>query len=405
MMLRGPLPTALEAVLITDVTGVTGLSVFDWIAVFSLAAAVIPAIVTIVNLRIFSPPPPAPGGVRPISVLVPARNEERSIERTLRTILASQGVDLEVIVLDDGSTDATASIVAGIASADPRLGLLPGAPLPEGWCGKQHACWQLAAAASRETIAFIDADVTVAPDGLARGAAFLDASRASLVSGFPRQETSSIIDWLLLPLIHFVLLGFLPLGRSRRSLSPSLAAGCGQFFVTTQRAYRAAGGHAGIRESLHDGLKLPRAYRAAGLSTDVFDASTIAACRMYVRGIDVLRGLSKNATEGMAAPRVVVPATMLLVLGQIIPSILLVWGLISDWRGFGAIGVSCTISAAIACYLPRMLLSIRFRERFGSAALHPLAIALFLCIQWHGVVRQQLGLKTSWKGRPLAPQT
>jgi hypothetical protein len=402
MTLPDPTESALLAALTADSPGLTAL---DWLSVACLAAAVIPALATLVNLRLFRPPPPAAPNRRPISVLVPARDEEASIERTLRSILASDRVDLEVLVLDDGSTDATAAVVERIASADPRLRLLRGAALPPGWCGKQHACWQLAAAASRETIAFVDADVALAPDALARAAAFLDLSGADLVSGFPRQATSTFVDWLLLPLIHFVLLGFLPLGRSRRSRSPSLAAGCGQLFVTTQTAYRRAGGHAAIRESLHDGVKLPRSYRAAGLATDLFDASSIATCRMYARSLDVLRGLSKNATEGLAAPRLVVPASILLSLGQIAPPVLVAIGWLSGWKGFGRVGIAAAIAAVAACYLPRLAEAIRFRGSLAAAALHPLAVALFLGIQWYGAVRQGLGLKTRWKGRPLAPQT
>lgn len=402
MTLPGPMEAACLAALTADLPGLTPL---DWLSIACLAAAAVPAAATLVNLRLFRPPPPAAPDRRPISVLVPARNEEASIEGTLRSILSSDGVDLEVLVLDDGSTDATAAVVARIAAADPRLRLLRGEALPPGWCGKQHACWQLAAAASRETILFVDADVALEPDALARAAAFLDASGADLVSGFPRQATSTPVDWLLLPLIHFVLLGFLPLGRSRTSRSPSLAAGCGQLFVTTQQAYRRAGGHAAIRESLHDGVKLPRAFRAAGLGTDLFDASTIATCRMYARSLDVLRGLSKNATEGLAAPRVVVPASILLAFGQIAPPVLVAFGSLSGWRGFGRAGMAAAIAAVVACYLPRLLEAIRFRGSLMAAALHPLAVAVFLGIQWYGVARQRLGLKTSWKGRPLAPQT
>jgi len=382
-----------------------GATAADGVAIACLVAAAIPALATLRNLRLFQPPPPAAPGARLMSVLVPARNEEGSIERSLRSILSSEQVDLEVVVLDDGSTDGTAAVVARAAAADPRLRLIQGRPLPAGWCGKQHACWQLAAAASRETLAFVDADVALEPAALARAAAFLDASGAGLVSGFPRQETSTLIDWLLLPLIHFVLLGFLPLGRSRRSLSPSLAAGCGQWFVTTREAYGRAGGHAAIRQSLHDGLKLPRAYRTAGLGTDIFDASSLAACRMYSRGVDVLRGLAKNATEGLAAPRIVVPASILLVLGQVAPPVLVTLGWCSGWNGYSGVGVAAIVTAALACYLARLVLTLRFRGSLISAALHPLAVALFLGIQWYGVARQWLGLKTSWKGRPLVPQT
>ena len=375
------------------------------LAAICLACAAVPAWLTLSNLLRFRRPPPAGAGPPPsVSVLIPARDEERSIGRTVSAVLASTGVNLEVVVLDDESRDATASIVAKIAASDPRVRLVKGRPLPAGWCGKQHACAVLADEARHDHLVFIDADVTLAAECLARSVAFLRESRAALVSGFPRQETGTFLEWLLLPLIHFVLLGYLPLGRSRRSLSPGLAAGCGQLFVTHIESYRTSGGHAAIRESLHDGIKLPRAYRRAGLATDIFDATDLASCRMYERGIDVLRGLSKNATEGMGSPRVVLPASVLLAFGQVMPAVLLAIGVATGWSGFSPRAFLLVVAATALSYLPRVLEAIRFRQSLASGLAHPLAIAVFLGIQWIGVVRKTLGLNTSWKGRSLAPQ-
>jgi glycosyltransferase involved in cell wall biosynthesis len=235
-----------------------------------LVLAAIPALLTLANLRLFRPPPePAAGRPWPqVSVLVPARNEAGVIERLVRDVLASRGVDLELVILDDDSTDGTAAIVERLAAHDARVQLVRGGPLPAGWCGKQHACWQLARAATRDTWLFLDVDVVPHPDAIHRSVAFLEASGASLVSGFPRQVTGSFLEWLLLPLIHFVLLGFLPLARSRQDRSPGLAAGCGQWFVTRRADYERAGGHAAIKASLHDGIMLPRAYRRAAEASE-----------------------------------------------------------------------------------------------------------------------------------------
>jgi len=314
------------------------------LAVVGLALAALPAALTLANLRAFRPaPPPAAGPPPAVSVLVPARNEERAIGRLCRDVLASTGVDLELVVLDDSSDDRTAAIVADIAAEDPRVRVVAGRPLPAGWCGKQHACRQLAEAARHDTWVFLDVDVSPAPAAVARCVAFLDASGAALASGFPRQATSGLLDWLLLPLIHFILLGYLPIVRSRQDSSPGLAAGCGQLFVTRRGDYERAGGHAAIKASLHDGVKLPRAYRRAGLATDIFDATDLASCRMYERSTDVWRGLSKNATEGIGAPATIVPFTVLLGGGQILPAVLVAWGLATGWQSFPrwAIPVTC----------------------------------------------------------------
>ena len=382
--------------------GIDGIPLAAWLGVVGLPLATLPAALSVANLRCFRRAPQA-GVSPPVSVLVPARDEAQAIARLAAAVLASRGIELELVILDDDSRDATAAIVAALAAADPRVRLVRGRPLPDGWCGKQHACWQLAHAARHDLLLFLDADVTLTPDGVARAVAFLDERSVDLASGFPRQETSCLLDWLLLPLIHFVLLGYLPLALSRTDNRPGLAAGCGQLFITRRSSYDRSGGHALIRGSLHDGIKLPRAYRAAGLSTDIFDAGDIARCRMYARNTEVVRGLGKNATEGIASRATILPFTVLLVGGQILPAIALVLGLLGQWQGWPAWTIVVSLSAATCAWLPRVLEVIRFGQSPFSALAHPLAVVVFLVIQWTAFARRALGLRTRWRGRSLSP--
>jgi hypothetical protein len=372
----------------------------------ALVLAAIPALLTLFNLKVFLPAPEQGRAFEEpaVSVLVPARNEAAAIEPCVRAILDNRDVDLEVVVLDDASTDGTDAIVRKLAENDSRVRLVHGWPLPSGWCGKQHACAQLAEAASHDTWVFLDTDVLLSPDAVRRCVAFLDASQASLVSGFPRQVTGSFLEWLLLPLIHFVLLGFLPIARSRMDNSPGMAAGCGQLFVTRRGDYLRAGGHTAIRASLHDGIKLPRAFRRAGLRTDIFDATDIASCRMYSRSLDVWKGLSKNATEGIGSPATILPFTILLAGGQLLPWLLVAWGLATGWQGWPAWAVPGSFVAVALSSLPRILEAGRFRQSSMSVLAHPLGVSVFLAIQWVALVRRLLGLQTSWRGRSLTPQ-
>ena len=375
--------------------------VLSVIAIIACVFAAIPAAITWQNLKIFCTSPQEEC-LEPVSVLVPARNEERVLDGFIRNILASRGVQLELVVLDDASTDSTAQRVSQWSDRDPRVRLVHGKKLPQGWCGKQHACYQLAESARFDTLLFLDADVTVQPDAIARSVAFLNRSKVDLGSGFPHQETPTVAGWLLLPLIHFVLLGYLPLSRSRLSNDPSLAAGCGQLFVTTRSAYDKAGGHAVIKSSLHDGIMLPRAFRKAGLRTDIFDASDIASCRMYETNRDVLQGITKNATEGIGAPKTIVPFTILLGGGAVAPALLLTCifsGISQSWITTAEILFGLALS-----YFPRLITLNRFKQSAGSAFFHPLAVGIFLAVQWFALGRRLLGIKTSWKGRSLKPQ-
>jgi hypothetical protein len=261
----------------------------------------------------------------------------------------------------------------------------------------------LARHARYPVLVFQDADVRLAPDALARMAEFLETSvetsGAGLASGFPRQVTVTPLERLLLPLMHWVLLGFLPVGRMRRSLHPAYAAGCGQLFVARREDYERAGGHAAVRGLLHDGIHLPRVFREAGIATDLFDAAGIASCRMYHNAAEVWSGLTKNAVEGLAAPGKIVPASLLLLAGQVLPfalAALALAGRIPTAAGWVAgIGVA-------AAWLPRLAAARRFRQPLDGALLHPLAILVFLTIQVWALARHLAGRPAAWKGRTYA---
>ncbi|ETW98203.1 MAG: hypothetical protein ETSY1_19755 [Candidatus Entotheonella factor] len=368
------------------------------IVIVACVLALIPAVLFHRNLRLYAPLPHVsmpPEGERPaISVLIPARNEAASIRAAVEAALNSHDVALEVIVLDDHSEDETAAIVRQLAATAPRVRLESAPPLQAGWCGKQHACATLAEHASHPLLVFVDADVRLASDGLARMAAFLQNSRASLISGVPRQETMTLGEKLLIPLIHFLLLSFLPMHRMRQSSHPAYGSGCGQLFMARRDAYVKAGGHAAIRTSLHDGLTLPRAFRRAGLMTDLFDATDIATCRMYHNWSEVWNGLAKNAGEGLAAPTMIGPATLLLLGGQVLPVICLFGARPATWTG-----LSLAVLGVAAAYYPRWQAWRRFRQSALGAWLHPAGIVLLLSIQWYAFICTRLGRPQQWKGR------
>jgi hypothetical protein len=368
--------------------------VLAWVA---LGCAAVPALLYLWNSLLFRAPPAIdPAVLLPaISVLIPARNEELGIEACVRSVLASEQIELEVIVLDDGSTDRTAEIVRSLAAEDSRLRLESAPPLPEGWSGKQHACLALAKLARFDTFTFLDADVRLAPDALARMALFLRESGAELVSGFPRQETGTLLEQLLIPLINWLLLCFLPLWGMRHFRWSAFGAGCGQWFMTTRTAYEQVGGHAAVRSSFHDGLMLPRAYRKAGYFTDVCDATELATCRMYRSARAVWFGLAKNAREGLAATGQIWFWTVVLLCGQILPYPLLVLG----WFDSSVLG--CTLLALAASAAVRAGMAVRFRQSSVGEALHPVAIVLLLAVQWYAVFRAVIGKPTGWKGREL----
>jgi glycosyltransferase involved in cell wall biosynthesis len=366
-------------------------SVFAWAA---LVCAGIPALLFLWNVFLYRAPVRTSTAEKGVSVLIPARNEEHTIGAAVTSVLANIGMPLEVIVLDDESTDGTAKVLRLIATVDPRLRIVRGSKIPVGWCGKQHACAQLATHARYPLLCFMDADVVLQPDALVRMMGFLEQTNSHLISGVPRQLTGSFLERLLIPLIHFVLLGFLPIFGMRRSLHPSFAAGCGQLFLARAESYHLAGGHAAIRSTLHDGINLPKAFRRAGLKTDLFDATRIASCRMYRSGSEVWQGLKKNATEGLGAPQRIGPMSAVLLLGQVLPFFLI---LVTSGQPQTLFAL-----AIAACYTLRVISALRFRQSLIGAVLHPLGILLLLTIQWQALVGHLSGARVQWKGRAYA---
>jgi hypothetical protein len=355
----------------------------------ALCFAALPFVLALWNLTLFRTPQRVAQPAA-VSVIIPARNEEQNIGPTCAAVLNSESVVLELLVLDDHSTDHTATILAGIG--DPRLRVIPVPPLPPGWTGKQFACATGAALARYELMAFIDADVRLAPDALGRIAGFMQRERVGLGSGFPREVTSGFADGLLLPLIHFLLLGFLPIAAMRRVRSPAFGAGCGQIIAVWREAYRRAGGHGAVRQTMHDGILLPRAFRRAGIMTGIFDASRFATCRMYETAGALAQGLMKNATEGMAKPVALPLWTGLLGCGHVLPVVLVLTQ--PDRMALAALAVSVAT---------RLILALRFRAPLWSALLHPLGVTAFLALQWLALIRQHRGRPATWRGRAYAP--
>ncbi|TVP95224.1 MAG: glycosyltransferase [Planctomycetaceae bacterium] len=376
--------------------------IWIFLALFGLLCASVPAGMFVRNLGCFLPPPnPVDGseesvdGLPRVALLIPARDEESSIAAAVQTGLASRGVELEVIVLDDHSTDRTAAIVRELAALNARVRLISGRELPAGWNGKQFACHQLAAAANHERLVFVDADVRLVPDAIARLVAYQDRSQADLLSAFPRQLTGTWLESWLIPMMHYILLGFLPISRMRRSRDPAFAAGCGQLFVTRAAAYRTAGTHESIKGSRHDGLKLPAAYRRAGLSTDIVDGTPIASCRMYRGAGQVARGLLKNASEGIASPRLILPFSILLLGANLVPWVALVGAVLSGvW-----LAAAIALLAIVVAHLPRALAAHRFRQPWFGVACHTPAVVTFIALQWVACFNALLGRQVAWRGR------
>jgi len=237
-----------------------------------------------------------------ISVLVPARNEEKNIGKCLDSLTALDYPDYEVIVMDDKSTDRTAEIVAGYAVKDPRVKLASGEELPAGWVGKVWACHQLSKAAHGEYLIFIDADVTFAPDALRLALYHIEKDRLDFFSVFPKQVTHNFGENILTPLMHWLLLAFLPMRNVLNSRNLKFAAANGQFIMMKREVYKDIGGHEAVKNRVVEDMELVRLAKSKGYRTLTGFGGDQIFCRMYDGYIPSLRGFSKNFFPGFGMP-------------------------------------------------------------------------------------------------------
>jgi len=382
------------------------------VAAMMAVSAGVPALLFALNMRRYRLPKFGAERKTPVAVLIPARDEEKSIHACLESVLASREVELEVFVLDDDSADRTVNIVLDVAERDNRVKLLQSSRLPVGWNGKQHACWQLAQATDAPVMLFLDADMRVQPWAIARSVAALQKKKVTLLSGFPRPMSANVVGKMLLTLRQYMLLSFLPFGRMQKTTKPTYAAGCGRFMLVEREAYFASGGHAAIRQTRLDGLMLPRLFREHELRTDMVDLSTLAEAEVFRSRNS---GVVKSVAEGLGIEEHIVTFTVVLLLGQILPAFVAFWWLlkglsmiaagsaVEDPTGLAIVSLLLFI-ALIASYVPRMVAARRFKQSMVSALLHPLEMLLMLMVQWLAFARTAMGRPVKWRAREYPGQ-
>jgi chlorobactene glucosyltransferase len=337
-----------------------------------------------------------------VSVVIPARNESETIAAIVRSILTSSYEAFELLVVDDRSTDDTAAIVERLAAGNPRVRLVRGEPLPDGWYGKPWACAQGARTGAGKLLLFTDADTRHEPELLGRAVAAMGRERADLVTVAPHQRCVTFWERLVMPQIWLLLgLRYHPREVNRARRERDVIAN-GQFILTTREAYDAVGTHAAVRHEVAEDLALAQSYLRHGRRIHFAFAERLMETRMYQSLPQLVEGWSKNVYLGgrRSFPeepvlRALVPAMLLAAVGfWLLPPLVLLAGALG--ADVGALARSALVATGLSVLFWGMI-SYGMKIPVAYGLLYPLgalmAIYIVLRSTWRGERRVE------WRGR------
>ena len=334
-----------------------------------------------------------------VSVLVPARNEALNIERCVRSLLRQEYASFEILVLDDGSTDATAELLGHLfLESGGKMRVVQGEPLPDGWHGKAWACFQLGRLAKGELLLFTDADTWHEPDALRRTVGAMEESGADMLSLMPRQELVSFWEKLVVPLIHVILMCYLPLRLVRTSRKAAFCFANGQYILFRREFYDRINGHASVRDAIVEDVWLCKNVKKGGGRVVAFNGTDVVSCRMYRSFTDIWEGFSKNlfAALGYHTPGLFALITLITAL-YLAPCAFLFHSVLAGEFTLTLFWLPLTqISVALLC---RLIIAVVFRQSLAMAFLHLLSQIVLLAIACNSFYSIKFGKGASWKGR------
>lgn len=313
-----------------------------------------------------------------VSIIVPARNEERVLPRLLASLQAQSYPNYEVIVVDDCSSDQTAAIAtaAGVV-------LVSGAARPAGWNGKQWACWQGAELAKGDWLLFTDADTWHSEDALTRIMAFVQGGRYAVASALPYHEGQGLWEKLLGP-FHLMLLAVTaPYARA----TPRRKFAIGQYLVFSRTAYRVLDGHRGVRDSLVEDLPLARLALMRGLRYGLYTAQPLFSVRMYASLREFVQGWRRNFRAGFSDSPWSAPFEVAMMIAA----------LTGGWHAFAAWLPASIAIVTIAFMVWRQRALGRFSPL--GPVFFPFSVAIFSWITLLAMIDRIGRRPQKWKGR------
>jgi chlorobactene glucosyltransferase len=338
-----------------------------------------------------------------VSVIVPARNEAHNIERCVRSLLATRWPALEVIVVDDGSEDATGSLARGLVASDAHVRVIDGEPVPDGWFGKQWACAQGASAARGSTLIFTDADTAHASTLIPRSMHAMRTRALDFLTVGGFQELGTFWERVVMPQVFYMIAtrygGAGAVNRARRARDKIAN---GQYMCFTRACYDAIGGHASVRGKAAEDLALAQLVHARGMRGELVMGEHELSTRMYTSLAEIVNGWTKNMVTAGAdtLPAGVIPRLLLPVLLLVVPLMHLVPPATLIASLFVPVSRSVVMWAATCSAMLLVWWALIYVRAFRHSPLYaltlPLGAVIVLVIVARATVR---GRGVEWKGR------
>lgn len=353
--------------------------------------------------RVELPAPHSNGELPTLTIIIPVRDEAGNIGDCLQCIM---GLDypegaLEVVVVDDGSSDETVSIVEKHAALDPRIRLIASGPLPEGWTGKSRACWQGVQAASGDWLLFIDADTYLKPPAARAALEHAIGEGFQLLSVIPFQRIVSFQERIALPGIFLRFSSAIDFGRVNDPDDPFAIAN-GQFLLFSREGYEGIGGHEAIRAEVSDDLAFARAAKRENIPFFTLFGEQQVETRMYRSLREIWNGFSKNAGEIMHSSSVLHTAadalmSLGLAAGVMLPFIMF-WAVEQGDSMLWSLSATLSVAtfATLALFFTLAFRALRVPAVYLFAL--PLGLAIHAAITINAFIRNRTGSR-EWKGR------
>ncbi|HJQ14076.1 MAG TPA: glycosyltransferase [Anaerolineales bacterium] len=360
------------------------------------------------HLDIVVTPAALPANPPLISVCVPARNEERNIRACVEAILSQDYPNLEVIVVDDRSTDTTPEILHQLSIQNARLRIIHGADLPQGWAGKPHALYQASAAVRgmpKTWLCFVDADTFLSPNTLSACYAKAIETKADMFTIMTFQILGSFWEKVVMPIVMTALsVGFSP--RKVNDPNSQDAIANGQFILIKRSVYDAVGGHESVKDQIVEDKALSEQVKRNGYRLIVANGYSFVRTRMYTSLPEMWEGWTKNIYLGLHdRPSLVLLGILGAFLALFAAVILPLWPVLGVWwylRDGGWLALTVILEAIL---LWTLVIYMRARVALGMgtspwyAFTLPLGSGVFAAMMLSSTWKVLSGQGVLWKGR------